>query len=58
MYCCILATSTVTYINGKLKHRKTIFLQILSEIRISLLFLLRFSWQIKKERAPTLYDIH
>ena len=52
MYYSILATSTMTYINKKLKHCKTILLQILSEIRISLLFFLRFSRQIKKNKHP------
>ena len=43
MHCCILTTSTMTDINGELKHRKAITLQILPKICIRLLVLLCFS---------------
>ena len=52
MYGCILATGTMTDINGKLKHRKTITLQILPEIRIRFLVFLCFSRQIKLDKYP------
>lgn len=44
VYVHILTTDTMSHIDAKLKHSKTIFLKILAEIGISLFILLGFGW--------------
>ena len=43
----VLTTRTVTHVNGELKHRESISLQILTKINVCLLVLFRFSRQIE-----------
>ena len=52
MHCCIFATGTMSNIDRKLKHCKTIMLQIFPKIGISFLIFFRFRRQIKKNQYP------
>ena len=52
MYRRILAAGTVADVDGELKHRESVALQILSEIGISFLVFFRFRRQIEKNQHP------
>ena len=52
MYSCIFAAGTMTDIYGELKHRKSITLQVLTEIGVSLFVFLRLGRQIEKNQYP------
>lgn len=52
MHFGVFSTCAMTHIDGKLKHSKTILLEILPEARCRLPFLLSFSRQIEKDHHP------
>lgn len=48
----VLATGTMADINGKLEHRKAVFLQTFPEIRVGPFVFLRFGRQVKQYQYP------
>ena len=52
MHLCIVHAGTVTHIDGQLKHRETISLQLFAKKSISPLVLLGLGRQIKKHHHP------
>jgi hypothetical protein len=48
----VLSTGTVPYVDGKLKHGKSIALQIFSKVCVTLLFFLGFCWKVEEDKYP------
>lgn len=48
MYLCVLATGTVSDVDGELEHGESVSLEFLAKIRIAFLVLLGFCGQVEE----------